>query len=110
MERLSTLTYDGDGRVARVTLDRPERGNALTLDTPRELAECVERANDDPAVHVIALAGRGKGFCGGYDLKEFAERGMPNHDPDEPCCSTAAQMSSAGIDVPSARGETTIGL
>jgi enoyl-CoA hydratase len=83
MERLSTLTYDVDGRVARITLDRPERGNALTLDTPRELAECVERANDDPAVHVIALAGRGKGFCGGYDLKEFAERGMPNHDPDE---------------------------
>jgi enoyl-CoA hydratase len=83
MERLSTLSYAVDGRVARITLDRPERGNALTLDTPRDLAECVERANDDPAVHVIALAGTGKGFCGGYDLKEFAERGMPNHDPDE---------------------------
>ena len=40
---------------------------------PRELAECVERANLDPAVHVIALAGNGKGFCGGYDLVESAE-------------------------------------
>jgi enoyl-CoA hydratase/carnithine racemase len=35
---------------------------------PRELAACVEEANLDPAVHVIALAGAGKGFCGGYDL------------------------------------------
>ena len=35
---------------------------------PRELAACVERANLDPAVHVIALAGNGTGFCGGYDL------------------------------------------
>src|SRR5947209_5756033 len=43
---------------------------------PRELAECVERADLDPQVHVIALAGSGKGFCGGYDLVESAERGM----------------------------------
>jgi enoyl-CoA hydratase len=80
---MATLTYEADGRVGRITLDRPERGNAITLDTPRELAEAVERADRDPAIHVIALAGNGKGFCGGYDLKEFAERGMPNHDPDE---------------------------
>jgi enoyl-CoA hydratase len=80
---VSSLRYAVDGRVARITLDRPERGNAITLDTPRELTECVERANLDPEVHVIALAGEGKGFCGGYDLVEFAERGMPNHDPNE---------------------------
>ena len=41
---------------------------------PRELAACVERANLDPAVHVILLSGNGKGFCGGYDLVESAER------------------------------------
>src|ERR1043165_3160588 len=35
---------------------------------PVELAECVERANLDPEVHAIALAGNGTGFCGGYDL------------------------------------------
>ena len=40
---------------------------------PRELAACVERANLDPEVHVIALAGNGKGFCGGYDLVACAE-------------------------------------
>lgn len=73
---LSTLHYEVTGRVARITLDRPHRGNGITMDMPRELAECVERANLDPAVHVIALAGRGKGFCGGYDLVASAEQRM----------------------------------
>jgi enoyl-CoA hydratase len=73
---LSTMTYAVDGKVARITLNRPERGNGLTLATPVELAACVERANLDPAVHVIALAGNGKGFCGGYDLEASAEQGM----------------------------------
>ena len=70
---LETMTYERDGRVARITLDRPERGNGITLAMPRELAECVERADLDPAVHVIALAGNGSGFCGGYDLVDSAE-------------------------------------
>ena len=51
---------------------------------PRELAESVEEANLDPSVHVIALAGSGKGFCGGYDLVEYAEAQPPNHDPERP--------------------------
>jgi len=65
---LTTMTYERDGAVARITLDRPERGNGITLEMPPELAACVERANLDPEVHAIALAGNGKGFCGGYDL------------------------------------------
>ena len=73
MAELTTLTYEVDGRIARITLDRPERGNGITLEMPRELAACVERANLDPEVHVIALAGNGTGFCGGYDLVESAE-------------------------------------
>ncbi len=73
----ATLRYEVTGRIARITLDRPGRGNGITLAMPRELAECVEEANLDPAVHVIALAGEGKGFCGGYDLVEYAETGRP---------------------------------
>ena len=76
MPALTTMTYAVEGRVARITLDRPAHGNALTLVTPRELAECVEAANLDPRVHVIALAGNGKGFCGGYDLQASAENAM----------------------------------
>ena len=73
MDGLSTMTYERDGRVARITLDRPERGNGITLEMPRELSACVERANLDADVHVIALAGSGSGFCGGYDLVASAE-------------------------------------
>ncbi len=73
---METLLYEADGRVARITLDRPERGNGITPRMPVELAECVERANLDPSIHVIALAGNGSGFCGGYDLVASAEGDM----------------------------------
>jgi enoyl-CoA hydratase len=76
LDTLTTMTYAVTGRIARITLNRPERGNGITFDTPPELAACVERANLDPSVHVIALAGNGKGFCGGYDLVASAEHGM----------------------------------
>jgi enoyl-CoA hydratase/carnithine racemase len=71
-----TLTYEVTGRVGRITLDRPERGNGITFEMPRELAAAVEEADLDPAVHVIALSGNGKGFCGGYDLVASAEQRM----------------------------------
>ena len=80
---MNTLRYEVDGRVARITLDRPERGNGITLEMPRELSGAVEQANLDPAVHVIALSGAGKGFCGGYDLVEYAETRPANHDPSQ---------------------------
>lgn len=74
MEKLETMTYEVDGRIARITLDRPERGNGINLTLTRELESCVERADLDPRVHVMALSGRGKGFCGGYDLAASAEQ------------------------------------
>ncbi|REK19478.1 MAG: enoyl-CoA hydratase [Planctomycetota bacterium] len=76
LETPTTMTYEKTGRIARITLARPERGNGITFAMPRELASCVERANLDPEVHVIALSGQGKGFCGGYDLVASAERQM----------------------------------
>jgi enoyl-CoA hydratase len=84
MDSLKTMTYAVTGRIARITLNRPERGNGITLDLPVELARCVERADLDPAVHVIALSGNGKGFCGGYDLVASAERILddPGGDPN----------------------------
>ncbi len=82
MDTLETMTYEVTDRIARITLNRPARGNGITFAMPRELADCVERANLDPRVHVIALAGNGKGFCGGYDLVASAETEMEgvSHD------------------------------
>ncbi len=76
MEPLHTLEYETGDRVARITLNRPERGNGITPRMPAEIADCVERANLDPGVHAIALAGNGSGFCGGYDLVASAEGDM----------------------------------
>jgi enoyl-CoA hydratase len=73
LDTLETLTYEVTERIARITLNRPARGNGITHAMPQELAACVERANLDPSVHVIALSGNGSGFCGGYDLVESAE-------------------------------------
>jgi enoyl-CoA hydratase len=73
MSEPRTIRYEVTGRIARITLDRPHRGNGITPQLVTELAACVERADLDPAVHVLALAGSGPGFCGGYDLVESAE-------------------------------------
>jgi enoyl-CoA hydratase len=70
----SSLLYEARGRIARITLNRPERLNAIDSKMPREIREAVEQANDDDRVHVIVLQGAGRAFCAGYDLKAFAER------------------------------------
>jgi enoyl-CoA hydratase len=70
---MTAVTFEVTGRVARLTLNRPKRGNGITRGLVTELERCVERADLDPAVHVLLLSGAGKGFCGGYDLVESAE-------------------------------------
>jgi enoyl-CoA hydratase len=73
MSEQRCVRYESAERIARITLDRPERGNGITLELVSELVACVERADLDPSVHVLVLAGAGAGFCGGYDLVESAE-------------------------------------
>ena len=74
------LIYERRGRVATITLNRPDRFNAIARGMPREIAAAVDHANYDHEAHVIVLQGAGKGFCGGYDLTDFAERRSSN-DP-----------------------------
>jgi enoyl-CoA hydratase len=78
---VSAVDYEVTGRVARLTLNRPERGNGITRGLLAALERSVEQADLDPAVRVLLLAGAGKGFCGGYDLVESAE-GQGSLGPD----------------------------
>jgi enoyl-CoA hydratase len=71
----ATLTYTTRDRKAYVTLNRPERLNAIDDSMPAEIRAAVERANADDDVRVIVLQGEGRAFCSGYDLKLFAEGG-----------------------------------
>ena len=72
------VTIKKEGKIAYITLNRPERLNAICDGFPQQLASCVEKANDDDEIRVIVLSGAGNGFCSGYDLKEYAENPGPN--------------------------------
>lgn len=81
---MTDVLYEVRDRVAHLTLNRPERGNGITRELVLELERSVERADLDPEVHVLLLSGAGNGFCGGYDLVQYAEGTIPNHDPSQP--------------------------
>jgi enoyl-CoA hydratase len=77
MPEFSTLKIEPDAqfpRVARLLLNRPQRLNAINERMPGEIRAAVDWANANDAVHVVVIEGAGKGFCGGYDLAEFAEQ------------------------------------
>lgn len=68
------ILYEVRDQVAWITLNRPQRANALTLPGMATLAERFEQAADDPQVRAVVLAGAGgKAFCSGIDLKAAAE-------------------------------------
>ena len=75
---MSTVLYEKDSRIGRITLNRPEVMNAINDDLPHELAAAVAEADADPGIHVMLLSGAGKAFCAGYDLVHYAEYNGPN--------------------------------
>ena len=79
----AVVLYESGDRIARITLNRPDRLNAINDEMPHELRSAVGRANDDDGVHVIVLSGAGRAFCSGYDLKLYAERPGPNPGSQE---------------------------
>ncbi len=67
-----TVLYQTDGPVATVTLNRPERLNAMNRELMTAAVEVFQKAASDPAIRVLILTGAGKGFCAGGDLAGFA--------------------------------------
>ncbi|MBX3588306.1 MAG: enoyl-CoA hydratase/isomerase family protein [Ramlibacter sp.] len=68
---MNYVTVAADGEVGVVTLNRPERLNAIGLDLLAQLHAALAEAQADPATRVLVLAGAGRAFCAGDDLKEF---------------------------------------
>jgi 2-(1,2-epoxy-1,2-dihydrophenyl)acetyl-CoA isomerase len=68
----TTVLYETDGPVATITLNRPDRLNAMNRELMTTAVEVFEKAASDPAVRVLILTGAGKGFCAGGDLAGFA--------------------------------------
>jgi enoyl-CoA hydratase/carnithine racemase len=66
------LLYEVAGGVATITLNRPERLNAITVPMLGSLSKALREADLDRQVRVIVLTGAGRGFCAGIDLKDLA--------------------------------------
>jgi len=68
----TTVLYETDGPIATITLNRPDRLNAMNRELITAAVETFEKAASDPAIRVLILTGAGKGFCAGGDLAGFA--------------------------------------
>lgn len=93
------ITYETDGDVAVITLNRPDRLNAWTRQMSVELADAVTIANDTEAIGAIVFTGAGRGFCAGADIenqfkaqldKDAAKSGDGSAEAGEPTASPAA--------------------
>jgi len=70
----SPVLLDIEGRIARVTLNRPDQGNALDISTAEAFKLAIGRIAADPGVRVVFITGAGKRFCVGGDIQSFAAR------------------------------------
>jgi enoyl-CoA hydratase/carnithine racemase len=68
------VLFEQDGAIARVTMNRPNKRNALSLDHMRELIACFEAIGEVRETSVVILSGEGPGFCAGHDLSEMVGR------------------------------------
>ena len=64
------IDYSAAGGVARITLNRPDKRNAITATMITALRDALQRASHDTAVRVLLIRGAGKDFCAGLDLSE----------------------------------------
>lgn len=71
---MARVLLEKDGRIARITLNRPEVMNAIDDDLPVELAAAVAEVDADRDIHVMVLSGSGRAFCAGYDMAYYAEQ------------------------------------
>lgn len=71
MANEETVLYEADGSIARMTLNRPEKRNALNDQLIHQLKTGLRRAHQDPAIRVIVLSGAGNDFCSGADLESL---------------------------------------
>jgi 2-(1,2-epoxy-1,2-dihydrophenyl)acetyl-CoA isomerase len=76
------IAVERDGAVTRITLNRPDKLNALTQVMSDELVDAFSRLREDPEVRAVILTGAGRGFCAGQDLTEFEAAYRAGTRPD----------------------------
>ena len=68
-----------DGPVTRLTINRPERHNAINTEVGDAMVDLVNRVGRDPSVQVLVLAGQGRSFCSGDDVSEGGDASIPDY-------------------------------
>ena len=68
MNKFESILYQVEGGIARITLNRPDKRNALTMKLQSELYEALWEADHNSGVHCVIIKGAGQSFCSGYDL------------------------------------------
>src|SRR5262245_4247039 len=81
------IRYEVSDRVATVTIDRPEKRNAMTYAILAEFHEAIHRAGSDESVGAVVITGAGGAFCAGTDLADLAE--TPEDQRSNRGCDTA---------------------
>jgi len=74
---MSYVEYKKKGHIVTITLNRPERLNALGKEVTDEMVDACKRVDSDPEVRVAILTGTGRAFCAGNDVREMHEVGGP---------------------------------
>lgn len=102
----SVLLVETRGAVRIVTMNRPDKLNALNTELTRAIHDALLATDEDPAIRAIVLAGSGRGFCAGADLSEFDALTPENQDLVEKradlTCRTQAMMQSLSKPIVSA--------
>jgi methylglutaconyl-CoA hydratase len=83
-------------QITVVTLNRPERRNALTIELLTELISAIHAASEEPRVRILILRGAGAAFCTGLDLKEAADQGKA-HATAEAVANTLITISQTRL-------------
>ncbi len=104
----SPILTELDGGVLRITIDRPEKKNALTVAMYAALADAFRQAETDPAVRVLLLHGSGDAFTAGNDLADFVQH--PPTDESSPVFQFLDAISTATKPVVAAVHGPAIGI
>jgi len=93
-----TILYEKEGGKARITLNRPEKLNALSMRLQRELNTALWEADNDSQVHVIIIRGNGRAFSAGYDLTPM-QSPPKREDKDEAYTNVYRGMATMDDDI-----------
>ena len=74
-----SISFETEGQIAIVTLNRPQRRNALSLELMTELIACLNEIGRDRSLRAVILAAAGKVFCSGHDLSEMVGRDINDY-------------------------------